>query len=44
MKTDSQCRQVPLFEGDDYLPEVPDRVKNMPHVELDIPEHMGIFD
>ncbi|KJY00741.1 conidial pigment biosynthesis oxidase arb2 brown2 like protein [Zymoseptoria brevis] len=36
--------QVPLFEGDDYLPEVPERVKNMPHVELEIPEHMGIFD
>ena len=36
--------QVPMFEGDDHWPEVPEYVKNQPHVEFELPEHMGIFD
>ncbi|KAI9656728.1 MAG: hypothetical protein M1821_003367 [Bathelium mastoideum] len=36
--------QVPMFEGDDQWPEVPEYVKNQPHVEFELPEHMGIFD
>ncbi|KAI0859389.1 Cupredoxin [Xylaria cubensis] len=36
--------QVPMFEGDDHWPEVPDEVKEQPRVNFELPEHMGIFD
>ncbi|GME63988.1 hypothetical protein GTA08_BOTSDO05764 [Neofusicoccum parvum] len=36
--------QVPMFEGDDAWPEIPDVVRDQPHVNFDVPEHMGIFD
>ncbi|KAL9073917.1 MAG: hypothetical protein Q9157_004563 [Trypethelium eluteriae] len=36
--------QVPMFEGDDHWPEIPEYVKNQPHVDFELPEHMGIFD
>ncbi|OJD30412.1 multicopper oxidase [Diplodia corticola] len=36
--------QVPMFEGDDRWPEVPESVRARPHVEFKMPERMGIFD
>ena len=36
--------QVPMFEGDDHWPEIPEYVENQPHVDFELPEHMGIFD
>ncbi|KAH7062619.1 Cupredoxin [Macrophomina phaseolina] len=36
--------QVPMFEGDDHWPEVPQSVSDRPHVEFEMPERMGIFD
>lgn len=36
--------QVPMFEGDDHWPEIPREVLDQPHVEFDLPEHMGVFD
>lgn len=37
--------QVPLYEGDDAWPDVPDWVGKRPHVEVDeVPGHGGIFD
>lgn len=36
--------QVPMFEGDDAWPEVPESVGARPHVEFEMPERMGIFD
>jgi hypothetical protein len=33
-----------LFEGDDQMPKVPKRVKDAPHVDFELPEHLGIFD
>lgn len=35
---------VPLFEGDDRWPEVPESVRGRPHVEFETPKGMGIFD
>lgn len=32
------------MEGDDQFIELPDEIKNMPHVDFDLPEHKGIFD
>ncbi|KAJ4356852.1 uncharacterized protein N0V89_004889 [Didymosphaeria variabile] len=36
--------QVPLYEGDDAWPEIPDWVGKRPHVDFETPEHGGIFD
>lgn len=36
--------QVPMFEGDDHWPEFPREILDQPHVEFDLPEHMGLFD
>ncbi|KAL1638053.1 hypothetical protein SLS58_009074 [Diplodia intermedia] len=36
--------QVPMFEGDDKWPEIPESVRARPHVEFEMPERMGIFD
>jgi L-ascorbate oxidase len=35
--------QVVLLEGDDHWPEVPEEMRNRPHVEFMGPEDEGIF-